>query len=294
MDIPFNNPMYRPPAEADSLILQIDRGCPYNRCTFCGMYKDTVYSRLSVADVVGMIADEASQAPETRRVFLADGDVMSRPVDELQAILSELGKNLPQLARVNLYATGSSIIKMTEEQLKILRGLKLHTLYVGLESGDEETLRSVRKGESAEQMIEACIRAQAAGLKMSVMILLGLGGAERTAEHAKLTAAALNRMQPGLLSALRVVPVPGTELYKDVKSGRFIQLTEYQLIEELRDIIALLDLKSTVFRANHSSNIVPLEARFPKDREGLISQLDALLASGALDKRSAGPMPLWL
>jgi hypothetical protein len=101
-------------------------------------------------------------------------------------------------------------------------------------------------------------------------------------------------MQPGLLAALRVVPVPGTELYKDVKAGRFVQLTEYQLIEELRDIIALLDLKSTVFRANHSSNIVPLEARFPKDREGLVSRLDALLSSGSLDKRSAGPMPLWL
>ncbi len=286
--------MFRPPAEADSLILQIDRGCPYNRCTFCGMYKDVEYSRLSGKAIAGMIASEARMAPETRRVFLADGDVMSRSFDELQMILSELGRNLPQLARVNLYATGSSIIKKTDEQLKMLRGMKLHTLYMGLESGDEETLKSVKKNETAELMIEAGTRAQACGLNMTVMILLGLGGAARKKEHAENTAAVLNRMQPRLLAALRVVPVPDTELYKDVKSGRFIQLTEYQLVGELRDIIAQLDLKGTVFRANHASNVVPIEARLPRDKAHILVQLDALLASGQLDRKSTGPMPLWL
>ena len=129
---------------------------------------------------------------------------------------------------------------------------------------------------------------------MSVMVLLGLGGQERTTEHADATAEVLNRMQPRLLSALRVVPVPGTELHEDVRAGRFVQLTEHGVIEELRRLIAPLELTNTVFRANHSSNIVPLEARFPRSKAAVLSELDDLLASGRLDERSPGPQPLWL
>lgn len=291
---PVNNPLFRPPAEAGSLILQIDSGCPYNRCTFCGMYSETKFSRLELPDVRLLIEQEARYAPETRRVFLADGDAMRRPFDELKTILKDLSACLPELARVNLYATGNAIIAKTEEQLRVLHSLKLQTLYMGLESGDDDTLRRVKKAETADVMIEAGIRAQAAGLRMSVMILLGLGGTGRTREHAAATAAALNRMQPRLLSALRVVPVPGTEFYEDVRSGQFNQLTEFKVVEELRSIVEQLDLKNTVFRANHASNVVPLEGRFPRDRVRLLEELETLLKSGRLDEHSPGAMPLWL
>jgi radical SAM superfamily enzyme YgiQ (UPF0313 family) len=294
MTTPPNNPQFRPPAEADSLILQIDQGCPYNRCTFCGMYRHIPYKRLNLADIQLMVADEARHEPYTRRIFLADGDVMRRPFNELQAILILLNTHFPHLARVNLYATGSAIQSKSDTELQALRNLKLHTLYLGLESGDEATLQAVRKGETATEMIEAGRRAQANGLRVSVMILLGLGGQTRLREHAVATALALNAMQPRLLSALRVVPIPGTELHTDVASGKFTQLTERQTVEELRHIVQAMDLTNTVFRANHSSNIIPLEARLPRDKDRLLSQLDILLASGHLDAKSPGEQSLWL
>lgn len=290
----LNNPLFRPPAEAESLILQVDQGCPYNRCTFCGMYRGVKYQRRSPAEIRQMVATEARRTPEARRIFLADGDVMRRPFEELQHILTELAAHFPQLARVNVYATGSAIAAQTDAQLKTLRTLRLHTLYLGLESGDEEILRRVKKGETAEAMVAAGQRAQQAGLRVSVMILLGLGGVERSQVHAEATATALNRMQPRLLSALRVVPVPGTELHGDVKAGRFQQLSEYHAVQELRDLIAGLKLTNTIFRANHSSNVVPLEGRLPHDRTRLVAELDRLLASGRLDRDAPGAMPMWL
>ncbi len=294
MGVPPNNPMFRPPAEADSLILQVDQGCPYNRCTFCGMYQGLSYQRRTLPDIRLMIADAARHGRDTRRVFLADGDVMSRPCVDLRAILILLNEHFPQLARVNLYATGRAIGSKTDAELQALRGLKLHTLYLGLESGDEATLRAVRKGETAAGMVEAGRHAQANGLRVSVMILLGLAGQSRFREHAQATARALNAMQPRLLAALRVVPIPGTELHADVASGRFVPVTEHQAIEELRLMVEGLDLTNTVFRANHSSNVIPFEARFPRDRERLLAQLDLLLASGHLDTESPSELPLWL
>ena len=258
------------------------------------MYRQVRFRRLSAPEIQRLLHAETRHAAGIRRVFLADGDVLRRPFDELRMILEELGQRLPELARVNVYATGRAVTDKTDDELRALRALKMQTLYLGLESGDDEILRRVNKGEDAATLVSAVQRSQACGLKMSVMVLLGLGGQERTRAHAEATAAVLNQMQPRLLSALRVVPVPGTELHADVLAGRFQQVTERGIIEELRRMVALLELTNTVFRANHSSNIVPLEARFPRDKQTLLAQLDALLASGRLDARSPGAQPLWL
>ena len=163
-----------------------------------------------------------------------------------------------------------------------------------LESGDEDVLKQCRKGETAAQMVAAGVAAQAAGLRMSVMVLLGLGGAAHTREHAAHTADALNRMQPRLLSALRVIPVAGTELHDAMVAGQFVPLTEHAAVRELRDILGALDLTSTVFRANHSSNVVPLEGRLPRDKPRLLEEMDVMLAGNTLDRTSPGPLPLWL
>lgn len=258
------------------------------------MYRGMRYQKRSIDDVRALIRRESRRSPDAQRVFLADGDVMRRPFEDLRAILASLGECLPRLARISLYANGSSILAKSEAELHALQALKLHTLYMGLESGDEDILRGCRKGETAAQMVQAGVAAQAAGLRMSVMILLGLGGADQSAEHVAHTAAALNRMQPRLLSALRVVPIAGTELHEDSVHGRFRQLTERQVVCELRELIDRLDLTGTVFRANHSSNVVQVEARLPRDRGRVLADLDALLASGLLDDRTAGRMPLWL
>lgn len=279
--------LFRPPAEADSLIIRVADSCPWNGCTFCGMYKGVPYKFHGAEHAEKEFVKAAKPWSDARRIFLADGDVMNLPFQSLETMLGSLNEKFKNLARVSLYANGSSILAKTDDELCRLKELKLHTLYMGLESGDNETLRAVNKRESAEEMIEAGQRAQAAGLRMSVMVLIGLAGKERSLEHARATAKAVNRMQPRLLSALRLVTTPNTPLYK---SG-FKMITECDAVVELREMIQGLELEQTVFRADHSSNIVPLEARFPKDKERLLAQLDGLLASGQLDTKSPGRLP---
>jgi radical SAM superfamily enzyme YgiQ (UPF0313 family) len=288
----MNNPLFRPPGEANSLILQIDHGCPANRCTFCGMYRGIPYRKMPLDEVRQLIARTARGHSKSRRIFLADGNVMNRSFHELHRIVLMLNDSFPHLTRINMYANGKSIGRKSEEQLRTLRAGKLHTLYMGLESGDEGILKRCCKGETAAQMVEASLLAQAAGLRMSVMVLLGLGGPEKSLEHAEHTAQALNRMQPRLLSALRVIPIEGTELYQQVLIGRFQQLSEWAAARELRDIMKLLDLKSTVFRANHNSNVIPLEGRLPRSKDRLLAELKEMLDSGMLDKNSPGRAPL--
>lgn len=286
--------LFRPPAEAYSLIIRISDGCPWNQCTFCGMYKDVTARFRSLEEIEHAIDAARKDYPSARRIFLADGDVMNLPYDQFLSVLGMLNDRFPRLSRVNIYANGHSILRKTDAELQAFKRLKLNTLYMGLESGHEETLRTVKKRETAKEMVEAGLRAQAAGLKMSVMVLTGLGGQENSTAHAAATVDALNRMQPRLLSALRVIPIPGTELYAQEQSGAFKQLTEFEATQELRDMIGKLELEGTVFRANHSSNILPLEGRFPKDKARLLDELETLLASGILDTESPGPPPLSL
>lgn len=282
--------LFRPPAEADSLILRIADGCPWNRCTFCGMYKDVKYRFHGLDATLKSIQMASRSNAHARRIFLADGDVMFLDFSTLEQILAALNEAFPRLARVSVYANGFSILQKSATELKTLKALKLHTLYMGLESGDNKTLNAAHKRESAEDMIEACQRAQLAGLRMSVMVLLGLAEETGSLYHAQSTAAALNAMQPRLLSALRIVTTPNTPLY----TNGFKMISEYDVVNELRVLIQGLDLQQTVFRANHSSNVFPIEARFPKDKGRLLSQLDALLQSGRLDTSSPGRLPLSL
>lgn len=256
------------------------------------MYRGIPYQRRSIDQIRQIIANERGYP--AKRIFLADGDVMRRPFDQLHEILKLLNEAFPDAVRINTYATGSSILGKSHEELKALKGLKLHTLYMGLESGDETTLKSVCKGETAEQMTNAVRLAQSAGLHMSIMVLLGLAGTAHTIEHAQSTALALNTMQPRLLSFLRVVPVPGSEFHRQISSGSIRQLSERGVVEELRNIIAGLDLKKTVLRANHSSNVVDIEARMPRDKDTIIKQLDLLLSSDRLDPNNPGRTPMWL
>ncbi|MEI7900552.1 MAG: radical SAM protein [bacterium] len=283
----YTERLFRPPAEAESLIFQVALGCPHNTCRFCAMYKGVPYRVRPQEEVLDEFAQAARRHPQERRIFLADGDVMALSFERLRVMLEALNRLFPHLARVNLYANGSSILAKSAAELETLRQLKVNTLYVGIESGDEELLRKVGKGETAAGMCEAVQRAQAAGLKGSVMVLLGLGGREGSARHAEATAAILNRMQPRLLSALRLVDVPGTAMYKGYQT-----VSEYEAVSELVCLLRGLELEKTVFRANHTSNPVPLEGRFPKDRDALISLLETLLPR--LDKTGPGRLPFYL
>jgi len=285
----LEEPLYRPPAEAESLIVQVARGCPHNRCLFCGMYKGIPYRAKSFEEIEADVKAAATAEPWAKRVFLADGDALALPQETLKETLKLLAKRLPSLARVSVYANGSSIAAKSDKELEELKSLKLSILYMGLESGDEETLRLVSKGETAAGMVASAKRAQAAGLKISVMALLGLGGRDLSERHVKETVKALNAMQPKLLSFLRFIEIPGLRMFKGFKT-----LSEKASVQELRDIIAGLELEATALRANHASVPYPIEGRLPKDKDKLTSMLDRLLISYILDGNGPGRTPLFM
>ena len=278
-------PLFRPPAEAESLIVQAAYGCPHNRCRFCGMYKGVPYRLRPEPELFEEIASAGRSFPGVRRIFLADGDVMALGFDRLRRILEALNRAFPRLARVGSYANGSSIARYGDSELAALKTLRLHTLYLGLETGMQPLLDLVGKTERVERMIESVRRAQACGLRASVMVLLGLGGRNFSREHVARTAEAVNAMQPRLLSALRFVPVFGRPF------GEFELLSEAETVAELLAMVERLELEHTVFRANHTSNPLPLEARFPADKVRLTFELKSVLASGMLDESGPGILP---
>ena len=290
----MSHAVFRPPAEFNSLILRVADGCPWNRCTFCAMYTGVTHRPVPRAEWLAGLEEEKRFTPRAPRVFLADGDVMALPFDKLQSIVTTVRDQLPRVRRVSMYANGASILKKTPEQLRELKSLGVHTLYLGLESGDDETLRRVNKRETAEDMVAAVQLAQGIGFRLSVMVLIGLGGQEHSTQHVAGTISALNDMQPRLLSFLRIVPVPGTELAARQSAGEFSEVTEYQAVSEIRYIIKGLELTRTIFRADHVSNIVPLEGRFPADKQKLLSALEQLLDSNRLDQLTPGPRPAYL
>ncbi len=287
----LSEPVFRPPAEAESLIFQIAYGCPHNTCRFCGMYKGVVYRERTSAEIFAEI-DRAAADPfyrRTRRIFLADGDAMMLPFPFLEQIMRRLKEKFPLLSRITMYANGSSILKKSDEELKRLREWNLAIVYVGLESGSEALLKAVGKDDSAAHMTEAVRRIQASGVKASVMILAGVGGKTFHEEHVRDTVSVLNRMQPRILSLLRFIEVPGLRMFDGYQA-----LSEYDSVLEIRRIIDGLRLDSTVFRANHASVPFPLEGRFPKDRANMTALLDRVLAGGGLDRTGAGRIPMYL
>jgi radical SAM superfamily enzyme YgiQ (UPF0313 family) len=253
------------------------------------MYKTVRYRQRDMTEVIDEFSSAAAHYPHTRRVFLGDGDALHLTFSHLHSMLLHLNNVFPRLARVNIYANGSSILKRSTEELRELKRLKLNTLYMGLESGDQELLDKVNKQEQVKDMIQAVNTAQACGLKASVMILPGLAGKLGSTQHAAKTAAALNLMQPRLLSALRFIKVPGTKMFEGYEA-----VTEYQAVNELLSIIDELELDRTVFRANHSSNPIPLEGRFPQDKAKLQEELKRILQSPGLDRNGPGSLPLYL
>ncbi len=286
--------MFRPPAEHRSVLIRIVDGCPHNACAFCAMYRGVRHHVRSPETVSRAIALAAAANPTARRVFLADGDVLALPTADLLAVLDNLGRAFPALARVTCYGSGRALAAKTDRDLRALRAARLHTIYLGLESGCEEVLTRMTKGDSAANMVRGVQRAQMAGLAASVMVLVGLGGRTASAAHVRDTIRAVNAMQPRLLSCLRLIPIHGTPVARWIAEGRFQSLTEDEAVRELRSLLAGLDLRHTVFRADHGSNVLPLSGRLPSDQTRLLEELDELLDAGVLDHDGPGATPRFL
>jgi radical SAM superfamily enzyme YgiQ (UPF0313 family) len=277
----YHGDVYRPPSEADSLILQVMYGCSYNVCTFCGMYTQKPFRVRPFAEVKEDVENLSSRLKErVSRVFLADGDALALPARSMVRILDLLSSELPRLERVSSYANAQSLLRRSDDELREIREHGLEMLYIGLESGDDETLAHVRKGVTVAQQIEACRKAREAGFGMSVMAILGLGGVERSLEHAQATGRALSAIDPDYASMLSLMLAPGAPLAEEVTRGEFVVPDAMDLLGELREVIAATDVTHTVFRTTHASNYLPIQGTLPEDKQAMLEVVDRVLARG--------------
>lgn len=274
----YDTPVFRPPSEAESFILRATRGCAHNSCTYCNMYRGVKFEKLTDDQIMRQIAMAYSTDAEgVRRVFLADGDALVLPTERLLNILAVLKKYFPNLERVSSYAAPRDILAKSVEELTELRRAGLALLYYGMESGDAQTLKDIRKGVNDKQSIEAGKRVIAAGMKLSIMIILGIAGKEGSTRHALATAHAINEIKPTMLSALSLMLYRGSELKEQFERGEFHPLTPAQLMEELKLIMEHVDLPESehmIFRSNHVSNYIRLAATLPRDKEQLLKDID--------------------
>jgi len=268
----------RPPSEANSILLQVTVGCSRNKCTFCGTYKAERFRIKPDAVIMEDIAFAAEHFRNQRRVFLCDGDALIIPQHRLLRILTEIGKQLPWVTRVGVYANAKSLRKKTLDQLKELKTHGLGIAYMGLETGDNVTLESINKGATAQEMIQVGKKAKEAGIKLSITVLLGIAGRDRSRIHAEETGRVLSAIDPEYVGALSLMLVPGTPLYRDHEAGGFPLLEPHEMLVELRTMIANTHLSAGLFHANHASNYLPIRARLPKDKESTLALIDAALA----------------
>lgn len=279
--IAYDYPLFRPPAEADNLIIQVTLGCSYNNCSFCSMYKTKNYEVRKLEDVYSDIDMMATAYPNTHKVFLADGDALALSTAHLTLILQYLQKMLSKLRRVSLYASTQNILAKSKEELQLLKENKLSLIYYGIESGSNAVLKKITKGVNQSEIINSLNRATQAGLKVSATVILGIGGEVYSKEHIEQTAGVINATQINYLSTLQL----GLEeddkenFYKHFND--FIPLSDTQTLNEQKMFLKLLQPSNkTIFRSNHASNALHLSGTLPKDSNRLIQELDNALEVG--------------
>jgi len=268
----------RPPSEAYSMIIQVTVGCSHNMCTFCGTYKGEDF-RVKEFDTIKRDIDEASgYGYGFKKAFLADGDVMILPNEKIIEIISYIKKKNPRIERIGVYANTKSIIKKTVKELRELKEAGLGIVYQGIESGNVDILKKIKKGALPHRMIETALKIREAGILISQTVLLGIGGVDMSREHAVDTGKLLGKMSPDYASALTVMLLPNTQLYRDYKAGKFRLPDKFGLLGELKLIIENMDVKRPCFfTSNHASNYLPIRAELPADRKAVLGLLDKVL-----------------
>ena len=273
----YDTPVFRPPSEARSFILRVTRGCAHNKCTYCNMYRGVPFQILKDEEISRQIALAAHYGKDrVRRVFLADGDALVLPTAKLLKILQALRDTFPKLQRVSSYAAPKDILRKRDEELRQLKEAGLQLLYYGMETGDDITLKAVNKGVNGEEAVEAGRRVTASGMKLSIMVILGLAGKEGSKRHALETAKAINIIQPTMWSALCLMLYRGSELLDQFERGEFNPLSPAECMEELYTIMENVNLpedKHCLFRSNHISNYIPLAGTLPKDKQRLLREI---------------------
>jgi radical SAM superfamily enzyme YgiQ (UPF0313 family) len=263
----YEGMIYRPPSEAYSLILQVTVGCSHNRCTFCGSFKDKKFRVKSFEEIKEDVEEARAYERHVRKVFLADGDALIIPQKRLVPIVELIRQSFPRLERIGIYGNAKSILKKSVDQLKDLKEMGVGIIYLGVESGDQVTLDRVCKGTTLDKMALAAARVKEAGITLSVTVLLGLGGIERSEIHAEETGKFLSRIDPEYVGALSLIVVPGTPLAEEIERGTFRVPSPYKLLEELAIMIRHTNVTHTFFASNHASNYLPIKVWLPEDKE---------------------------
>lgn len=276
----------RPPSEANSLLLQVTVGCSHNKCSFCPTYKGEKFRIKSFAEIEEDIL-EASRYRAVEKMFLCDGDVLILPQRRLVEILASIQQHIKGVKRVGCYANAKSILRKTPEELLQLRKRGLMIVYLGVETGNDDLLKKISKGATSAQLVEAGRRIKDAGIALSVTVLLGIGGIEKSIEHAFDTAKILTDIDPDYVGALTVMVVPGTPLYEDYVKGVFVLPDTFGFLRELEIMVAHADFTNCFFTSNHASNYLPIRARMPKDKEETIRMIQHVIQSG--DNRRLRP-----
>lgn len=269
--------VFRPPSEASSLIIQCTVGCSHNQCTFCGMYKEDRFRLRPLEDILRDLEQLAPYRHVYRRVFLGDGDALILPMESLRAILKKIKQVFSSVERIGIYASPKSIETKTVGELKELKDLGLGIAYLGLESGSETILKKVKKGSTAEEILALSKRIKEAGILLSVTLISGLGGKELTKEHAIKSAHIVSQMAPDYLGLLTLMQEPATELYRDIREGRFQVLSPREVLEETRLLVSLIEGENILFRSNHASNYLALRGNLEEDKKTLLDSIDLAL-----------------
>jgi radical SAM superfamily enzyme YgiQ (UPF0313 family) len=297
--IEFERPhIIRPPSEHDSYFLPLTSGCSNNTCTFCGYYGSKLRMRAiedveREIDAVALHLDHGIRVPNMpdivyavmrswnqKKVFLQDADALVYPFDRLIEILDYLNQKLPMIERVSSYATPQDILRRNREELTALRERKLSILYMGVESGDNVVLEGVGKGVDHQQLVEAAKKARDADIALSVTVILGLGGVERSHRHALETARVLSEIDPEYAGALTLTLVPGTQLYRDYKNSDFTLITPLESLQELKTIVENSEFTDCFFSSMHASNYYAVRGRLPQERSRILRELEHILSKG--------------
>ncbi len=273
----YDFPPFRPPSEANSLLLRATRGCPWNRCTFCSMYKRMKFEVRDLAEILGDIElAKELYGDRVRTVFIGDSNSLTIKTDILVKVLNSLHSSFPHLERVTSYARAKTLAKKPIEDLEKIYQAGLNRLHVGLETGDRELLKEIEKGATPEEMVEAGRRAKKAGFEYSLYVLLGIGGEEKWEQHAKGTAEVLNQIDPHFIRVRTFIPQPDSPLYDAMTEGRFQLASPETILKETKLLLKELQVTSQ-FLSDHISNLLPLHGKLPEEKEGMIQMIDDAL-----------------
>ncbi len=288
----YDFPLFRPPSEARSLIFQVTLGCSWNRCRFCASYRTKEFRVRPFEEVERDVVEMSACTPDARKIFLADGDPMAAPTDYLVRVLDLMNRRFPSLERISTYAGPTNLVAKTPEELGRLRERKLDLLYLGIETGNDELLTRVGKGATAGQIVDGGRKALQAGLRVSAFIILGLGGVEGSAAHAKDSARVVNDIDPQFLATLTLIPLPDARTYEERIMGHGFRLIDpVQSLQELRWFVEDLELSGCKFGTEHASNYLPITGMtLPRDKDEILRRIDKTL----MDASPGTLRPEWM